>query len=49
MTPGARIAAAIAVLDDIGDGAAAEKALTTWARGSRFAGSKDRAAVRDHV
>ncbi|MDP5084435.1 MAG: RsmB/NOP family class I SAM-dependent RNA methyltransferase [Yoonia sp.] len=49
MTPGARIAAAIAVLDDIRDGAAAEKALTTWARGSRFAGSKDRAAVRDHV
>ena len=27
----------------------AEKALTSWARRSRFAGSKDRAAVRDHV
>jgi 16S rRNA (cytosine967-C5)-methyltransferase len=49
MTPGARVAAAIEVLDAIGEGAAAEKALTTWARGSRFAGSKDRAAVRDHV
>ena len=49
MTPGARVAAAIAVLDQINAGAAAEQALTAWARGSRFAGSKDRAAVRDHV
>lgn len=49
MTPGARVAAAIAVLDQIREGAAAEQALTAWARGSRFAGSKDRAAVRDHV
>ena len=49
MTPAARVAAAIAVLDDIIDGAAAEQALTAWARGSRYAGSKDRAAVRDHV
>ena len=49
MTPGARVAAAIAVLDQIGSGAFAEQALTGWARASRFAGSKDRAAVRDHV
>lgn len=49
MTPGARVAAAIAVLDQIIDGAVAEHALTAWARSSRFAGSKDRAAVRDHV
>ena len=49
MTPGARVAAAIAVLDAIRAGAAAEQALTGWARASRFAGSKDRAAVRDHV
>ncbi len=49
MTPGARVAAAIALLDQIQAGAAAEQALTAWARGSRFAGSKDRAAVRDHV
>lgn len=49
MTPGARVAAAIAVLDQIKAGAAAEQALTAWARASRFAGSKDRAAVRDHV
>ena len=49
MTPGARVAVAIAVLDQIKEGTAAEQALTVWARGSRYAGSKDRAAVRDHV
>lgn len=49
MTPGARLQAAIEILDQIQDGDAAEKALTGWARRSRFAGSKDRAAVRDHV
>jgi 16S rRNA (cytosine967-C5)-methyltransferase len=49
MTPGARVAAAIAVLDDWQGGIAAEQALTRWARGARYAGSKDRAAVRDHV
>ncbi|WP_439154918.1 RsmB/NOP family class I SAM-dependent RNA methyltransferase [Yoonia sp.] len=49
MTPGARVAAAAQILDRILEGAAAEQALTAWARSSRFAGSKDRAAVRDHV
>ena len=49
MTPGARVAAAIEVLDAMAGGLAAEQALTRWARASRFAGSKDRAAVRDHV
>lgn len=49
MTPGARIAAAAAVLDRVLAGAAAEQALTAWARASRFAGSGDRARVRDHV
>ncbi len=49
MTPGARIAAAIEVLDRWRSGEAVEKALTGWARGHRFAGSKDRAAIRDHV
>lgn len=49
MTPGARVAAAITVLDQIRDGANGEQALTAWARFSRFAGAKDRAAVRDHV
>lgn len=49
MTPGARVAATIDVLDVIIAGATAEQALSRWARGSRYAGSKDRAAVRDHV
>lgn len=49
MTPGARIAAAIEVLDRIGTGARAEVALTNWGRANRFAGSGDRAAIRDHV
>ncbi|WP_299864203.1 RsmB/NOP family class I SAM-dependent RNA methyltransferase [uncultured Roseobacter sp.] len=49
MTPGARVAAAIEVLDSVQTGTPAEQALTRWARQSRFAGSKDRAAVRDHV
>lgn len=49
MTPGARVAAAIGVLDAWLAGTPAERALTTWARGARYAGSKDRAAVRDHV
>ena len=49
MTPGARSAAAIGVLDRVLAGEAAEKALTNWGRASRYAGSGDRAAVRDLV
>lgn len=49
MTPAARVQAAIEVLSEVLDGMPAEKALTNWARRSRFAGSKDRAAIRDHV
>ncbi|WP_050602520.1 RsmB/NOP family class I SAM-dependent RNA methyltransferase [Ruegeria sp. 6PALISEP08] len=49
MTPAARVQASIEILDEILTGAPVEKALTGWARRSRFAGSKDRAAVRDHV
>lgn len=49
MTPAARFAAAINVLDVILAGKAAERALLSWSRGARYAGSKDRAAVRDHV
>ena len=46
----ARFSAAIDILDKIMvHGVAAEKALTGWARNSRFAGSKDRAFVRDVV
>ncbi|WP_431299654.1 RsmB/NOP family class I SAM-dependent RNA methyltransferase [Tabrizicola sp. BL-A-41-H6] len=49
MTPGARAAAAIAVLDRYLAGEPVERALTNWGRASRFAGSGDRAAVRDLV
>ncbi|MGB5837140.1 MAG: RsmB/NOP family class I SAM-dependent RNA methyltransferase [Albidovulum sp.] len=49
MTPAARVAAAIEILDRVIAGACAEQVLTGWARGNRFAGSKDRAAIRDHV
>ena len=49
MTPAARQQAAIEILDLILDGEASEKALTSWGRRNRYAGSKDRAAVRDHV
>lgn len=49
MTPEARISTAAEILDMVLAGEPAEKALTGWARRSRFAGSKDRAAIRDHV
>jgi 16S rRNA (cytosine967-C5)-methyltransferase len=49
MTPAARQQAAIEILELILEGEAAEKALTSWGRRNRYAGSKDRAAVRDHV
>ncbi len=49
MTPAARAAAAIEVLDRWLAGAPAEQVLTNWGRASRFAGSGDRAAVRDLV
>lgn len=49
MTPGARLQAAIEILDTIRGGKPAEQVLTNWGRGHRFAGSKDRAAIRDHV
>ncbi|WP_380051992.1 RsmB/NOP family class I SAM-dependent RNA methyltransferase [Falsihalocynthiibacter sp. SS001] len=49
MTPAARVASAIQILDEILAGEPAEKQLTTWARQNRYAGSKDRAAVRDLV
>ncbi len=49
MTPAARIAASIDILDDILVGTPAEKVLTGWGRRNRYAGSGDRAAIRDHV
>ncbi len=49
MTPAARDAAAIEILNRWRGGQALEAALTGWARASRFAGSGDREAVRDIV
>ncbi|WP_282602112.1 RsmB/NOP family class I SAM-dependent RNA methyltransferase [Paracoccus sp. PARArs4] len=49
MTPAARIAAAADILDRILEGTPAEAALLRWSRASRFAGSGDRAALRDLV
>ncbi|MEC7760461.1 MAG: RsmB/NOP family class I SAM-dependent RNA methyltransferase [Pseudomonadota bacterium] len=49
MTPAARLSAAIEILDDWLAGAAPEQVLTRWGRANRYAGSKDRAAIRDIV
>lgn len=49
MTPNARLASAAELLDQIIDGEAAERALTRWSRANRYAGSGDRAAIRDIV
>ncbi len=49
VTPAARIAAAADLLDVILAGEAAERSLSRWARASRYAGSRDREAVRDLV
>jgi 16S rRNA (cytosine967-C5)-methyltransferase len=49
MTPAARLSAAIEVLDAILLGQAPEMVLTNWGRANRFAGSGDRAAIRDLV
>lgn len=49
MTPAARLQAAITCVDRVLDGQPTEAALLAWSRGARYAGSKDRAAVRDIV
>lgn len=49
MTPAARIASAADILDRILSGAPTEQCLTNWARANRYAGSGDRAAIRDLV
>ena len=54
MTPAARLAAAIEILDGViaaaqGKGAPADRLLAEWFRTRRFAGSKDRRAVRELV
>lgn len=54
MTPAARIQAAIDILDRVIDsarrnGPAADTIIGDWIRGHRYAGSKDKRAIRDHV
>ncbi len=54
MTPSARVQSAIDILDLIinaarENGAAADTIIAQWAKANRYAGSKDRRAVRDHV
>jgi 16S rRNA (cytosine967-C5)-methyltransferase len=50
MTPAARLAAAIEILEAFeARDAPADRLLAGWGRAHRFAGSKDRAAIADHV
>ena len=50
MTPAARLAAAIEVLDHLAaSGAPADRALKAWGKASRYAGSGDRRAVTERV
>lgn len=54
MTPAARVQAAIGLLDSViasarAKGAPADRILAEWFRARRFAGSKDRRAIRDLV
>ncbi len=50
MTPSARVAAAIEILEEIARGdAPADAVLKNWTRTHRFAGSKDRRAIRELV
>jgi len=54
LTPAARVQAAIGLLDQVAaaalaKGAPADRILAEWFRASRFAGSKDRRAIRDLV
>ncbi len=54
MTPAARVQAAIEILDTVieaarGEGAPADRIVADWARAHRYAGSKDRRAIRELV
>ncbi len=54
MTPAARIQAAIEILDGIieaanNNGAPADRLVADWFKNHRFAGSKDKRAIRGHV
>jgi 16S rRNA (cytosine967-C5)-methyltransferase len=49
MTPAARLSAAIEILGDIAKGKMADRVSAAWAKGNRYAGSKDRAAIQTRV
>lgn len=49
VTPAARLAAAIEVLDVVLQGRGVEAVLSAWGRHNRYAGSGDRSAIRDSV
>jgi len=49
MTPAARVNAAIGLIDRIQSGELADRAMTSWGRSNRYAGSKDRASIADIV
>ncbi len=49
MTPAARLSTAIEILDAVLAGHPAGLTLTKWGRQNRYAGSRDRAAIRDIV
>ncbi|MGB3796182.1 MAG: RsmB/NOP family class I SAM-dependent RNA methyltransferase [Alteraurantiacibacter sp.] len=54
MTPAARVQAAIEILDSIieaakANGAPADRLVAEWFRNHRFAGSKDKRAIREHI
>ena len=54
MTPSARVQSAVELLDQViaaarSKGAPADRLLSEWFRSHRFAGSKDRRAIRDLV
>lgn len=49
MTPAARINAAIDLIDRIQSGELADRAMASWGRSNRYAGSKDRASIADIV
>ena len=50
MTPSARLQAAIEILDRLqSTSQPADRLLRDWARGNRFAGSKDRAAIAERI
>jgi len=49
MTPAARLSTAIEILDLVLEGQPAGMTLTNWGRQNRYAGSRDRAAIRDIV